>query len=174
MKIEKKLKDEIKQFCVLNDIEDIDKFILDALQIGFNVEKYGNAPWQQEVEKIVEKEVIKEVPVEKIVEKEVIKEITVEKEVFITDDEEVDKLGKEVNILRDEIKNKETDIFNNAKNMKLLNNEIESKKEEITNLSDKLKKVNEEMVSIKKERGDMDIYGDGKGGFWGSNLKDKK
>jgi len=174
MKIEKKLKDEIKQFCVLNEIEDIDKFILDTLQIGFNVEKYGNAPWQQEVEKIVEKEVIKEVPVEKIVEKEVIKEVTVEKEVFITDDEEVDKLGKEVTILRDEIRNKETDIFNNAKNMKLLNNEIESKKEEITNLSDKLKKVNEEMVSIKKERGDMDIYGDGKGGFWGSNLKDKK
>ncbi len=94
MKIEKKLKDEIKQFCVLNEIEDIDKFILDTLQIGFNVEKYGNAPWQQEVEKIVEKEVIKEVPVEKIVEKEVIKEVTVEKEVFITDDEEVDKLGK--------------------------------------------------------------------------------
>ena len=34
---------------------------------------------------------------------------------------EVDKLGKEVNTLRDEIRNKETDIFNNAKNMKLLN-----------------------------------------------------
>ena len=87
MKIDKKLKDEIKQFCIINEIENIDGFIIDILQIGFNVEKYGNAPWQQEVEKIVEKEVIKEVPVEKIVEveKEVIKEI--EKKVYIKDDD---------------------------------------------------------------------------------------
>ena len=48
MNINKKLKDEIKQFCDLNEIENIDKFILDTLQIGFNIEKYGNAPWHQE------------------------------------------------------------------------------------------------------------------------------
>ena len=96
MKIPKKVKDEIKLFCDLNKIKDIDKFILSAIQIGFNIEKYGNAPWKQEieVEKIIEKEVIKEVPVEKIIEKEVIKEVIIEKEIFISDDKKVLELGR--------------------------------------------------------------------------------
>lgn len=45
-----------------------------------SIEKYINIPPETiQVEKVVEKEVIKEVPVEKIVEKEVIKEVPVEK-----------------------------------------------------------------------------------------------
>ena len=95
MKIPKKLKKEIKDYCVLNNITDIETFMLDAVKQGFNIEKYGNAPFdlskppeivEKEVEKIVEiiKEVEKiiEVPVEKIVEKEV--EIIVE--VPVTDE----------------------------------------------------------------------------------------
>jgi len=102
MKVPKKIKDEIKLFCDLNKIKDIDEFILGTIQIGFNIEKYGNAPWKQEieVEKEVIKEVIKEVPVEKIVEKEIVKEVTIEKEVFITDDKKVLELGDELNNLK--------------------------------------------------------------------------
>ena len=172
MNIPKKILNEIEEFCKLNKVKDVDKFMLSIFQTGFNVEKYGNAPWKQEIEKIVEKEVIKEVPVEKIVEKEVIKEITVEKEIFITDDEEVKKLADELTLLKEEIKNKEKDIFSNAKDMKLLNNDIESKKKEITSLTDKLEKVNK---SIKDKSPPRDFYGDDKkGGWWGSNLLSRK
>ena len=179
MKVPKKLKDEIKLFCDLNKIKDIDKFIVSVIQIGFNIEKYGNAPWRQEieVEKIVEKEVIKEVPVEKIVEieKEVIKEI--EKKVFITDDEKVGELMEELDHLRERITTKEQEIINNAHNMKSLNGEIESKKKEITNLSNKLEKVNKDLETMQKEDiipPPVDLYGDDKGGWWGSNLLKKK
>ena len=51
MEIPKQKLKEIKEFCKLNKIKDIDKFILSILQIGFNVEKYGNAPWKQEIRK---------------------------------------------------------------------------------------------------------------------------
>ena len=174
MDIPKKILDEIEQFCNLNEIKNKEKFMLNIFQTGFNVEKYGNAPWKQEIEKIVEKEVIKEIPVEKIVEveKEVIKEI--EKKVFITDDEKVGELMEELDHLRDRITTKEQEIVNNATNMKSLNEEIENKKKEITSLSHKLEKVNKNIketptIPLK------DLYGDDKkGGWWGSNLKDKK
>ena len=177
MEIPKKILEEIEEFCKLNKIKNKDKFMLSVFQTGFNVEKYGNAPWKQEIEKIVEKEVIKEVPIEKIVEKEVVKEIMVEKEIFVTDDEKVNELGKELNNLKDEIRQKEEEIIKNAQNMKSLNGEIENKKGEITSLSDKLKEVskNLEEIKIDKPKPFIDIYGEtGKGGFWGSNLKDKK
>jgi len=177
MKIPKKILEEIEGFCNLNEIADQDEFILSILKTGFNVEKYGNAPWQQEVEKIVEveKEVIKEIPVEKIVEveKEVIKEI--EKKIFVTDDEKVKELMEELDHLRDRITTKEQEIRINAHNMKSLNTDIEDKKKEITNLNDKLRKVNKVLEEKKNSTNDSrgDIYGDD-GGFWGSNLMDKK
>ena len=174
MEIPKKILDEIEQFCNLNEIKNKEKFMLNVFQTGFNVEKYGNAPWKQEIEKIVEKEVIKEVPVEKIVEKEVIKEIIVEKEIFVTDDEKVNELGKELNDLKEAIGVKEQEIVNNAHNMKSLNNEIENKKKEITNLTYKLEKVNKNLKDIPPIPL-KDLYGDDKkAGWWGSNLKDKK
>jgi len=165
MKVPKKLKDEIKLFCDLNKIKDIDKFIVSVIQIGFNIEKYGNAPWRQEIE------------VEKIVdiEKEVIKEI--EKKVFITDDEKVGELMEELDHLRERITTKEQEIINNAHNMKSLNGEIESKKKEITNLSNQLEKVNKDLETMQKEDiipPPVDLYGDDKGGWWGSNLLKKK
>lgn len=165
MKVPKKLKDEIKLFCDLNKIKDIDKFILSAIQIGFNIEKYGNAPWKQEIE------------VEKIVEKEVIKEVIIEKEIFISDDKKVLELGEELNSLREGIRKKEQEIISNAHNMKSLNGEIESKKKEITNLSDKLEKVNKDLEKFQKEEPlppPVDLYGDDKVGWWGSNLLKKK
>ena len=97
MEIPKKFKDEIWDYCRVNDIPNIDEFILKMITQGFTVEKYGAAPTAREriVEKIVEK--IVEVPVDKIVEK--IVEVPVEKEVYITDNSEIKNLAEQINKL---------------------------------------------------------------------------
>lgn len=123
--VNQKLKDEIWEYCRLNDITDINEFIQRMTQQGFNTEKYGATPFKPEIiEKEVIKEIpvevvreiIKEIPVEKVVEKEIVKEIPIEKEVikevpvevikeiekvverevYVTDDEMTNKLQKEV------------------------------------------------------------------------------
>jgi hypothetical protein len=67
----------VQEYCKLNNIEDIDGFILKCFTSGFNIEKYGLLNFNPQNEKIVEKEIIiekqVEVPVEVI--KEVIKEV---------------------------------------------------------------------------------------------------
>ena len=87
--INKELYDDIKKFCNLNKIDDIDKFILKCLKQGVDIQRYGLLGSIETIEeKIVEKrvevpvEVIKEV--EKIIEVpiETVKEIIVEKEVI--------------------------------------------------------------------------------------------
>lgn len=102
MEIPKILKDEIWDYCRLNNITNIDEFTMKLLRQGFTVEKFGATPSTVEkiVEKIVEKTV--EVPIEKIVEK--IVEVPVEKEVYITDDSEMQKLTKEIERLNNVIK----------------------------------------------------------------------
>ena len=60
MRVPKKIRDEIKAYCEINNIENIDPFIVEQIVKGFNITKYGNAPFVQEV--VVEKEV----PIEKI------------------------------------------------------------------------------------------------------------
>ena len=112
MELPKEIKNEIWEYCKANNITNVDEFITSIVTRGFTSEKFGSVPWEKpaqikEVEKIVEKEVIKEVPVEvikeverivekrvevpievikkievpveKIIEKEVIKEVPVEK-----------------------------------------------------------------------------------------------
>ena len=85
-----------QEYCKLNNIEDVDKFITKCYTEGFNIKKYGllgddKEPniIEMEVVKEIEviKEVIKEVPVEiikeveivKYVDREVIKEVPFEK-----------------------------------------------------------------------------------------------
>ena len=88
MEVNKEFKDEIWDYCRLNNITNIDEFMVKCLKQGFTAEKYGATPTVRE--KIVEKEIEKivEVEVEKIVEK--IIEVQVEKEVFITDNKEME------------------------------------------------------------------------------------
>ena len=76
------LKEDVIEFCKLNNIEEIDSLLLSCLKGGFAIEKYGVTPVkpgiiEKEVEKEVEKiiEVMVEVPVEKIVEAEKIVEV---------------------------------------------------------------------------------------------------
>jgi len=67
MTLSKELKDEIWEYCRVNDITAVDDFTLKLIKQGFTVEKFGATPVTRTIEKIVEK--IVEVPVEKIVEK---------------------------------------------------------------------------------------------------------
>lgn len=75
--IDEKLYKEIKEYCMFNNIENVEKEINRLLRIGFNYEKYGNSPFYKKqnieendievVEKRVEKqEEIKEKPKKKV------------------------------------------------------------------------------------------------------------
>ena len=148
MKVPKKLKDEILEYCKLNNISDIDDFMLKAIKQGFNIEKYGTTPFKiggKELE-VIEKEVIKvitattevEVVREVPVEIEVIKEVEKIVEVTVTDNELVNKLKGEKNDLNKKIDELEKDIEKEKKTVEELANSdvgvIKSLKQEIENL----------------------------------------
>jgi hypothetical protein len=83
MEISKELKNEIWEYCRLNDITNVNDFMIKLLKQGFTVEKFGATPTTTIVEKIVEK----------------IVEVPIEREVFVTDDTTVLKLSDELNRL---------------------------------------------------------------------------
>lgn len=64
MEIPKTLKNDIWDYCRINDISNIDEFTIGLIIKGFTATKFGSTPMMGE--KIVEK--IVEVPIEKIVE----------------------------------------------------------------------------------------------------------
>ena len=85
----------VNEYCKLNNIEDVDKFISKCYTEGFNINKYGllgddSGKTGIVGEKQVEIEVIREIRVEVPVE--------VIKEVYITDDNELERLKKLVEI----------------------------------------------------------------------------
>ena len=123
-----KYKGEIWEYCRLNDISDIDAFVFQCFKQGYDIKKYGflgnslnegekhlktevigekriEKPTEIIKEVIVEKVVIKEVPVDKIV--EVIKEVPVEKVVtkieYISDKSGEDELLLKIEQLNDEV-----------------------------------------------------------------------
>ena len=151
MNIPKKIKSEIEKFCKLNKIKNVDKFILKTLETGFNVEKYGNAPWKTEVEK--------EVPIE------IIKEVEVIKEIFVTDDEKVNELVEKLNELNDKISETDKTIEEKNKIIKTLGEKLTKSKKQIKNL---------ENNNTKDTPDNLYDDNDGKGGWWGSNLLNRK
>ena len=82
---------DIEVFCKLNEFTDVNEFVKECFNKGYQIEKYGllTIDGQTVIEREVIKEVIKEVPVEVIkevtkeVEVEVVKEVIVEKPVEI-------------------------------------------------------------------------------------------
>ena len=126
MEIPKTLKDEIWDFCRLNNITNIDDFTIKMIKQGFTVEKYGATP--QVIEKKVEVEKIIEKIVEKIVEVKV--EVPTEKEVYITDDSQVKELSDKITKLEDERNTykKDAENFQKEWNDTLQKLEIEQKK----------------------------------------------
>jgi hypothetical protein len=158
MKIPKKLKDEIWEYCRLNNISDIDTFMLKTLQQGFNIEKYGTTPFKiggKELE-VIEKEVIKvitattevEVVREVPVEIEVIKEVEKIVEVTVTDNVLIDKLNKEKDNLGGEITKLEKSLLEERKKVDELSN---SDAGVINSLNQKIKNLKTEL-EIEKNR----------------------
>ena len=150
MEIPRKLKDEIWEYCRLNDITDIDAFILKSTQQGFNIEKYGTTPFkiggepeviEKEVVKVItattEVEIIKEVPIEI----EVIKEVEKIVEVTVTDNELIDKLNEEKDGLLEKTKQLEED----------LKKEIEKVDELSNSDAGAIKKLNQKIENLKIE-----------------------
>ena len=157
MEIPKKTKDEIWDYCRVNDIPNIDEFVLKMITQGFTIEKYGATPVSKEkiVEKVVEK--IVEVPVEKIVEVpvETIVEKIVEKEVLVSDNDEFLELTEKINSL-------ETKIIDNGReyseNYEKLKNQHKKDLEEKDNIINQLTK---DLEIEKKKAIRRDIYGEG-------------
>jgi hypothetical protein len=180
MEIPKNLKDEIWEYCRLNDISNIDEFIIKMVRQGYTVEKFGATPLGgnevKEIEKIVE--VIKEVSVEKIVEviREVPVEKIIEKEVIITDDIQITELSNKLTQLVEENKifstklsESESELLKFSTKMgemeNIFQNKISLKDIEIVNLKSELD------LEKKKTNNGTDLYGDEKrGGWFGSNI----
>lgn len=93
MKVElpEKIYDEIKEYCRVNNIDDVDKFIRKILNQGFTTEKWGvigenKEPKTEIIEKIVEKIIVSAITIEpeiKIVEKIIVSAVTAEPEIRI-------------------------------------------------------------------------------------------
>ena len=180
MELPKDIKDEIWDYCRVNEISSVDDFITKMVRQGFTSEKFGSTPWDKPTE-VKEVEVIKEV--EKIVEKkiEVIKEVEVikeiEKEVFVTDDEANKVLKKQLIETTKTIQDMTLDFSAERKVstniIQELNLNIDTLKQDISDFKDKLKQLEEELEieKNKPKQEDGDIYG-GKEGFLGSNTSD--
>jgi len=190
MEIPKKLKEEVWEYCRVNDISNIDDFTIKMIQQGFTVEKFGATPFGEGVGEVKEVEKIVEVPVEKIVERVVEKivkvpvEKIVEKEIYITDDDEVKELSDknislnlEIKELKNKVEDKTKDNLINQlnKKIKVVDKTNTNLKDEVSNLGKELKELKEKLeTSLKENKKDGDIYGDDKkGGWFGSNLLKK-
>lgn len=113
MELPKELKTEIWNYCLANDITNIDEFIIGLTKSGFTIHKYGSVPQLETKEKVVEKiiEVPKEIIVEKIVEKivtndEGLKELN---DKLLEKDNLVIELNKQIEKLK---LNQKRDIYN--------------------------------------------------------------
>ena len=171
---------QIDEYCKLNNITDINKYINQLLRDGFNVAKYGSGPFtSQPQEKIVEKEVRVEVEVpvevEKIVEKEKIVHVSDDAKVNelldkikkLEDDgiEQENKKQQEIEVLQSSIKSIQSDFRIKERDYE---EKIRKYEENETLLKEKIIELESRKTESKK-----DIYGDNRGGYsFGSNLMD--
>lgn len=157
----------VQEYCRLNDIEDVDKFIIRCFTEGYNIKKYGllgvnDEPQiiEREVEKIVEVikevekivEVVKEVPgpikeieVIKYVDRDVVREIKVEvpiKEVVPNTDNNWDELKKEREVLIEKLNNCEkTTTFDSQGKQKQLQDTLNKLRRELSEKNNKINKL---------------------------------
>jgi predicted RNase H-like nuclease (RuvC/YqgF family) len=155
MELPKDLKDKVWNYCRLNDITDVNGFIIKTLKKGLDVEVYGLLgktlnEGEKDLktggieEKRVEIEVIREIRVEVPV--EVIKEVpvdrVVEKIIYTTDDIQINKLGGKIAELEQEISTKITEIgrireefsTKTTENESFFQNEMSKKNKELDEL----------------------------------------
>jgi hypothetical protein len=154
--IGKELYNDITNYCLVNQIINIENYLIKMIKQGHTVEKFGSSPNVKEkiVEKIVEVEKI--IEIEKIVEVkiEVPIEKIVEKEVYITDNSETSVLTKKIG----KLENKITD--NNLEHLKICN----SFEEKIDLINKELIDKNNIIEALKKEieknKNKKDFYGE--------------
>ena len=175
MELPKDLKDKIWNYCRLNDITDLNGFMVKTLKKGFDIEVYGllgeilnegekHLKTGGEQEKWVEKEVIVEkrveIPVEVIkeviVEKEIIKEVEkivevpVEKVVtkieYISDKTTEDELGGIIANLKNEMSKKDEELDELRHNLDIFRQKLDE-----NNDDEKLKMLSETLQKLRKE-----------------------
>mgnify|MGYP003627491666 CR=1 FL=1 len=164
LELPKDLKNEVEQFCKLNEIEDCDTFLLGCLRGGFAIEKFGRTPVSAGKE-IIEKEVIKEVerevekivevPVEKIVEKiiEVQVEKIIEVEKTITDNSKIEEYSHQANELKieNERLNQTITILNTTvENLETHSEDSSSMKKQMVELKNKIKEYEEVLEHFRR------------------------
>jgi hypothetical protein len=168
LNINSKYENDIRQYCKINNIEDVNLFVTQCFKQGFDIKKYGflgNSLNEDEKhlksEVIVEKRV--EVPVEIIVEKEVIKEIPVEVKVIEYVDREVIKevlvdVPKEVIVTKIEyISDKESEnelvlkIHELEKTIFQLNDDMESESQKFSTKTQEMENIFQDKMSKKQE-----------------------
>jgi hypothetical protein len=156
--IEIKNNKEIYDFCMVNGITDINKFIQDCFKQGFDIKRYGFLGETEYVEKIVE--VIKEVPGPPV-EIEVIK--------YVDREVPVEKIVSKIEYIYDK---KEDDVVPNLDNIcdenkvKMLENTLQNLKRELNLKENKIKELEDKLLFISNENKDKQmIY------LRGSNLK---
>lgn len=141
------LDDEFLKYCELNKIHDTEKLAKEIFKRGFTIIKYGETPVGSSNQKIVEKEVIKEVTVEKIV--EVIKEVPVEKIVEVIKEVPVEKIVEVIKEVPVEIKG-ETQIITNEIIKEVPVEKIVEVVKEVVN-QEEILKLQEERDQLKME-----------------------
>lgn len=152
------LDDEFILYCQLNNITDVQKLAKETFKKGFSSLKYPETPIGPSKQKIIEKEIIKEVPVEiikeviveKIVEKEVIKEVPVEKIVEIIKEVPIEIKGDTQVITKEIIKEikVEVPVVKEVTDTK----EIEKLQKENEKLKAELEKINQSLDKFNKAR----------------------
>ena len=170
----------VQEYCKLNNIEDVDKFIIKCYTEGFNIKKYGLLGDDSEKiggieEKQVEIEVIREIRVEVPVEVvkyvevpvEIIKEVEViqyvEKEVIKEVPVEIIK-EKIVNVIQEVVPNIDKigdEPKSNDKTL-LLQETLQKLRKELTDKNSRiteLEEINKQLESIKVSQGAVYMKG---------------
>ena len=114
MKIPKEILNDINEYCKINDILDVDKYIVKIIKQGHLIEKFGSTPYSKEPQ---------------IITKEVIKEVIVEKEIYVSDDIEIKKLTTNISDLIE----KNSKLEKELKLLSKVKKESTPKKKEVIN-----------------------------------------
>lgn len=166
--IEEKDYDDFLRFCDINGFDE-DKKAKQCFTRGYNIVKYGTLS-NTEVE-IIEKEIIKEVPIEKIVEvvKEVEVEKIIEKEIFVTDNKEIDRLLLKI----EELENKPPEVIEKEVIKQVENkNKIMKLQDSIVSQQKIIREKNQKILQLEDKLLNCNKGGDGNATFMrSSNIK---
>ena len=159
----KEILNSVDSFCKLNNIDDVDSFIKNIFQEGFNIKKYGLLgktlnEGEKDLktggieEKLVEIEVIREIRVEVPV--EVIKEVekVVTKIEYISDKSGENELLLKIQQLENEMSKKDLDLdeLRQKLDIKEDNDKIKLLQETLQNLRGELQQKNQQITELEK------------------------